>query len=314
MPKQRAKRQFKTNQNNNLTNHNPVPQQPSTPREPEPVAPNFSEQPQAQAPLNPNPSPKPDYPHNQTPNYQIPPTNPQPDTNNGSKNHGKHNKAWYKQPIFWIIAVLIIVVAAILLVFLLLHPTKQAPKTTNHPKSEQTTSKQLPLKKHPKTTKVTPALKKDTTAKDVQHSEANERQWKNPGSYDNMKYETDDFTLELNNSADGVKLISDANNKPALYIEYTITNNSKQDLKPADVVSQDLQLKQDNQILNANNDIGDNQDMKDRLNTAQQAVAAGQKAQAAMLYSVNNTKDQISMFFMNLKTKQPIATTQPFKL
>ncbi|UQS82387.1 DUF5067 domain-containing protein [Bombilactobacillus folatiphilus] len=320
MPERNKRRQFQTNKQNNLNQQNPQANL------------NQSEQPLVQPHANSNSQQphdqKPPYPTNQYPDYQVPPLNPKTETmesSNQPDNRGlippqnppqKSKRPWYKQPLVWIIVGLVVLVIIVLGVFLLLHPSKDnASKAPTHPKTEKVSTKVPKLKKKDPAKKANSDLKKDENERQVKsETTSGDRQWKNPGSYDNMKYDTDDFTIELNNSSDGVKLISDADNKPALYVEYTFTNHTKQDLKPADIVNQDLQLKQDNQVLNANTNPGDDNNVKAKLDAAQQSVAAGQQAQVAMLYSVNNTKDQISMFFMNLKTKQPIATTQPFKL
>ncbi|UQS83967.1 DUF5067 domain-containing protein [Bombilactobacillus thymidiniphilus] len=269
-------------------------------------------------------TPKPAYPSDKRPNYHAPQPAEAPVKNTAgkkttltaNKQPSKSHKPWYKKPLFWIITVIVIIITLIgsFLIFQSRQDSESNPPAPKPDLTSNTLKKKKPnqenIKKASKAS-VSRSVNKSTN----KNNSENQRNFKNPGSYSDMKYETDDFKIEIDNSSDGVKLISDTNSQPALYIRYTFTNNSKSDLKPADIVNQDIQLKQNEQILNTDGNINDDStDDKNRLDTAQQPVTPGQSAQVAMMYQVNNTKDQISMFFMNLKTKQPLSTTQPFKL
>ncbi|AXX64123.1 DUF5067 domain-containing protein [Bombilactobacillus bombi] len=256
---------------------------------------------------------KPAYPTNKQPQFTSPSDQQQNDLERNVKN--KPIKFW-KRPVVWIIIAIIAVAAIGLSLYLWLQPAKKATASHSPLKTEKITDspdKALKSKKRQHPAKDVEKQQKSlqATQKAVQPKA---RDWKNSGSYDDMKYDSDDFTIQLNNSSDGVKLIPDSSNKPALFIEYTFTNKSKQPLKPSDIVSQDLQLKQNDQLLSAATPASDNHDAQDKLNAAQQEVAPGQKIDTAMMYAIGDTKSTISMYFMDLKTHQLLNTNQPFKL
>ena len=255
---------------------------------------------------------KPPYPSNKQPQYQ-PTVNPNLQSPQQAK---KTAVRFWKRPVVWIVIAIIVLAAVGIILFLLLQPpTKKDTSNSSRPvKTEKVTDspdKALHAKKHPAKDV---AKKQNSLQADKKALQPKARDWNNSGSYDDMKYDTDDFTIQLNNSSNGVKLIPDANNKPALFIEYTFTNKSKQPQKPADIVHQDIQLKQNDQALETTTPASDNHDAQDKLNAGQKEVAPGQKIDTAMIYTTKDTKNTISMYFMDLKTHQLLNTNQPFKL
>lgn len=255
---------------------------------------------------------KPPYPSNKQPQYQ-PTVNPNLQSPQQAK---KTAVRFWKRPVVWIVIAIIVLAAVGIILFLLLQPpTKKDTSNSSRPvKTEKVTDspdKALHAKKHPAKDV---DKKQNSLQADKKALQPKAREWNNSGSYDDMKYDTDDFTIQLNNSSNGVKLIPDANNKPALFIEYTFTNKSKQPQKPADIVNQDVQLKQNDQALETTTPASDNHDAQDKLNAGQKEVAPGQKIDTAMIYTTKDTKNTISMYFMDLKTHQLLNTNQPFKL
>ncbi|MBA1434161.1 DUF5067 domain-containing protein [Bombilactobacillus bombi] len=258
---------------------------------------------------------KPPYPSNKQPHYQ--PNPPVVKQQNLQRNAQDKNTSFWKRPVVWILSAIIIIVGVSLGLYVWLQPTKKttAPTTATPPKTEQTLTSPKKALKHKKVKPIKDIHKQQKSLQaNKKAAQPPARDWKNSGSYDDMKYDTDDFTIQLNNSSDGVKLIPDTNNKPALFIEYTFINKSKEPQKPATIVSEDLQLKQNDQLLSATTPAADNHDAQDKLNMAQQEVAPGQKVDTAMMSSINDTKSTISMYFMDLKNHQLLNTNQPFKL
>lgn len=263
-----------------------------------------------------NSSPAPNYPQN--PELEYKQSQEQLKDQRATRTRQQRNSTvWYKKPFVWILAGLIVIVGLILAVFLFINRPTPSASTPASPtsssvskKAKLTTKPKLKTKQAPKKLQPDQKVQNEPNKK----NDAAKRHWNNPGSYDNMKYDNDDFTIQLNNSSDGVKLIPDSDQKPALYIEYTFTNKSKQPLKPQDAVGKDIQLKQNDQVLTGIGPAGDNQDAQNKINAAQKTVDPGQKADVAMMFVVANTKDQIIMSFKNLETDQFITTTQPFKL
>lgn len=255
---------------------------------------------------------KSNYPSNNQSQYQ-PKVNPNFQSPHQAK---KTMVRFWKRPVVWIIIAIIVLAAVGVILFLLLQPPTK--KTTSNPNKSLKTEKvidspdkALHAKKHHAKDV---AKKQNSLQADKKAMQPKTREWGNSGSYDDMKYDTDDFTIQLNNSSNGVKLIPDANNKPALFIEYTFTNKSKQSQKPAEIVNQDIQLKQNDQVLETATPASDNHDAQDKLNAGQKEVAPGQKIDTAMIYATKDTKNTISMYFMDLKTHQLLNTNQPFKL
>lgn len=219
----------------------------------------------------------------------------------------------HKGKIIWSIFAIIIILVALIAAYFYFYP-KDANKIVNTFNNQvaRVQGKSKKAKPKSKKVKVTKTTRKATSPA-KKKAKKDERKWKNPGSYNNMIYKTDDFEVKLNNNSDGVKMVSDVNKNPALYIEYNFTNSSKKTETPQDIINNDVQLKQDNQDL-AKDALSSDKGILAKTGTAKQQVKPGQSVDAAMLVSVKNNKDSVSMYFMNLKTHKQIDTNQPFKL
>ncbi|NVY96019.1 DUF5067 domain-containing protein [Lactobacillus sp. DCY120] len=273
---------------------------------------------------------KPAYPSKQEPDLQLTDGSETTGTPTvgarASKNQHNSQRGWHKTSVKVTTAVIILlaILAGLFWWYNNYNQSLSQDQTTSQsvaakPKKKSASTKS---KTHSKTNQTPSKTTKKTAKKDDQRQAQklkadrqtkDDHQWKNPGSYDNMNYETDDFSLKLDNSADGVKLIADKDQKPGLVVLYHFKNKSQKPQKPADLIKQDLELKQKDQVLQPTTP-KDNQAINDKLNAANQDVAPDKEIDAALMFAAGNDKDDITMSFRNLKTKKFLDIKQPFKL
>lgn len=175
---------------------------------------------------------------------------------------------------------------------------------------KQTTTKKKSTKKAKKTTKAKKVTKEQPAAKVTKEPEQKQAATiKNPGSYDNLTYDTDWYTFKISNE---VKLIKDANGDAALLVKYNYTNKTNNAEVPQQVQNNAIMLKQDGQQLSATTATGDNATIVNSSNSGQ--VQPGKNFDGALLVKVNSTTSEVTMYFKNIQTNNWLDSTQPLKL
>lgn len=174
-----------------------------------------------------------------------------------------------------------------------------SPKKSTSKKTKSGT-KSAASQKVTKENDKTKANKKDTDKK---------KTYNNPGSYNDLDYKSDDFEFKLSND---VKLVKDTSGNSALLIKYTYTNNTKENQIPQKVQSENMILKQNNQVLTPTGGDGDYSGLINASNLNE--VKPGESFNGALLVKVNDPNADVDMYFKNIQTKQDLNTMQPFKL
>lgn len=175
---------------------------------------------------------------------------------------------------------------------------------------KKTTTKKKTTKKAKKATTPKKVTKEQPATKVTKEPEKKQAVTiKNPGSYDNLTYDTDWYTFKISNE---VKLIKDSNGDAALLVKYNYTNKTNTAEVPQQVQNNAIMLKQDGQQLSATSATGDNAELVNSSNTGQ--VQAGKNFDGALLVKVNSTTSEVTMYFKNIQTNNWLDSTQPLKL
>nr|WP_083483566.1 DUF5067 domain-containing protein [Companilactobacillus nantensis] len=132
---------------------------------------------------------------------------------------------------------------------------------------------------------------------------------KNPGTYNDLTYDTDWYTFKISNE---VKLIKDANGDAALLVKYNYTNKTNNNEVPQQVQNNAIMLKQDGKQLAATTATGDNAAIVNSSNNGQ--VQPGKSFDGALLVKVGSTTSEVTMYFKNIQTNAWLDSTQPLKL
>ena len=218
---------------------------------------------------------------------------------------------FYKKKSFIIPTILIIIILIGIFVFWKVSSSEQTTSTQPSHKTEAVKPKKTTKKANKKT-----AAKKETTKeqpaqkvqKDTEQKPA-AKTFTNPGSYNDLTYDTDWYTFKISNE---VKLIKDTNGDAALLVKYNYTNKTSTAEIPQQVQNTAIILKQDGKQLSATGTSGDNASIINSSNSTQ--VQPGKSFDGALLVKVNNTTSEVTMYFKNIQTQGLLDTTQPLKL
>ncbi|MCH4010221.1 DUF5067 domain-containing protein [Companilactobacillus sp.] len=179
------------------------------------------------------------------------------------------------------------------------------PNKVENVSSSKSTKKKSSKTKSAKSQQV---AKEDSKAKsDDKKSDA--KTYSNTGSYNNLDYKSDDFEFKIKND---VKLVKDSTGASALLIKYTYTNKTKDNQIPQKVQSENMILKQNDQVLIPTGGDGDYAGMVNSSNLTE--VKPGDSFDGALLVKVNDDSTDVNMYFKNIQTHQDLSTMQPFKL
>jgi hypothetical protein len=213
------------------------------------------------------------------------------------QSYRKSIRPFYKKKIFWSILVLILVVIGIAGGGVYYHTqADSAPKTSNNqtaskktkiklkkttPTKKKSDSSKKDSKKQQNDQKVKDELDKDAKSSDNQQNSGTDnnadKNIKNPGTYDSLTYESDQFTFKISND---VKLVKDADGNASLLVPYNYTNKTDSAQIPQQIQSAYMILKQDDQQLDATNPTGDSSDL---VNNSKNQVQPGKSFDGALL-------------------------------
>jgi len=231
----------------------------------------------------------------------------------------RKHRPFYKKKSFIIPLILIIIIAIGIFIFWKSSSSKDTTKTV------QPSHKIEKVKPKKKTTKKTPAKKKQepqkVTKEEPKKEQKNDNQPQtetkpktntitNPGSYNNLAYDTDWYTFKISNE---VKLVKDANGDAALMDKYNYTNKTQSSEIPQKVQANAIMLKQDGKQLEPTSPASG--DTATLVNTSNNGlVQTGKSFDGALLVKVNSTDSEVTMYFKNIQTDGWLDTTQPLKL
>ncbi|WP_338232027.1 DUF5067 domain-containing protein [Companilactobacillus muriivasis] len=221
---------------------------------------------------------------------------------------------FYKKKSFIIPLILVIIIVIGIFTFWKINSSNNTNSTQPSHKVEKVTSKKSTKKKTTKKAKKNEPKKvtKDQPAQKVEKQPEQKQtapQIKNPGTYDNLTYDTDWYTFKISNE---VKLIKDANGDAALMVKYNYTNKTNNNEVPQQVQNNAIMLKQDGKQLSATTATGDNAAIINSSNNGQ--VQPGKSFDGALLVKVNSTTSEVTMYFKNIQTNAWLDSTQPLKL
>lgn len=219
---------------------------------------------------------------------------------------------FYKKKSFIISIFLVLIIAIGLFVFWKANSSSNNSAQPSHKIEKVKPTKKTTKKKTTKKTNPAKKVTKEQPEQKVQkepEKKAAVNKITNPGTYDNLTYETDWYTFKISNE---VKLIKDANGDAAILVKYNYTNKTKNAEIPQQVQNNAIMLKQDNQQLSATKATGDNETLVTTSNTG--LVQPGKSFDGALLMKVNSTTSEVTMYFKNIQTQAWLDSTQPLKL
>lgn len=229
----------------------------------------------------------------------------------------KKHLPFYKKKSFIISLFLVLVILIGIFIFWKANSTKPSAHSTqpSH-KIEKVTPKKKVTKKKKATKKKTTEPKKVTKEEDKTQEATPQPKVspkanpiKNAGSYNNLTYDTDWYTFKISNE---VKLVKDANGNAALMVKYNYTNKTQSTETPQKVQQNAIMLKQDGQELSPTSPKGDDASLVTTSNNG--LVQPNKSFDGAMLYKVNSTDSEVTMYFKNIQSNGWLDTTQPLKL
>lgn len=218
-----------------------------------------------------------------------------------------HQPFYKKAPFIITLAVIILAIIAGIIYWGVGNSHKDEPKQSD--KVENVQSNDSTGDSSTKSAQSQNVTKDADKAKTDDKKSDKKKTYSNTGSYDHLDYKSDDFEFKLSND---VRLVKDANGASALLVKYTYTNKTDSNKVPQKVQSENMILKQGDQVLSPTGGDGDYSETVNKSNLNE--VKPGESFEGALLVKVNDPNADVNMYFKNIETKQDLNTMQPFKL